>query len=90
MGFLESHYFGVRFHDMDGSQAALSYELTAEGSGTISPDGIYTAPSKEGVFEIRISLVDNPMICTYAYAIVRKKMIGESEDGGSSAGESGI
>lgn len=72
MGFLESHYFGVRFHDMDGSQAALSYELTAEGSGTISPDGIYTAPSKEGVFEIRISLVDNPMICTYAYAVVKK------------------
>ena len=73
MGTKESHFFGVRFNNMKA--VSVTYELTAPGSGEISSDGVYTAPSKEGVYEIRIYCTDMPVICTYAYAIVRKKML---------------
>lgn len=75
MGTKESHFFGVRFNNM--KSVSVTYELTAPGSGEISSDGIYTAPTKEGVYEIRIYCTDMPVICTYAYAIVRKKMVNE-------------
>lgn len=78
MGTKETHYFGVRFNNMKNS--SITYELTAPGSGEISSDGVYTAPSKEGVYEIRIYCTDMPVICTYAYAIVKKKMIEEPEE----------
>ncbi len=75
MGTKESHFFGVRFNNM--KNCSITYELTAPASGEISSDGIYTAPSREGVYEIRIYCTDMPVICTYAYAIVKKKMIDE-------------
>jgi hypothetical protein len=88
MSTKESHFFGVRFNNMKA--ASVTYELTAPGSGEISSDGIYTAPTKEGVYEIRIYCTDMPVICTYAYAIVRKKMIddktGEEVSGEGTAG----
>ena len=87
MGTKESHFFSVRFNNMKST--AITYEMTSPGSGEISSDGVYTAPSREGVYEIRIYCTDMPVICTYAYAIVRKKMIGEPAEGGSSAGNSG-
>ncbi len=88
MGTKESHFFSVRFNNMKAT--GITYELTSPGSGEISSDGIYTAPAREGVYEIRIYCTDMPVICTYAYAIVRKKMIGESENGGIPAGDNGI
>ena len=93
MGTKESHYFGVRFNNMKA--AAITYELTSPGSGEISSDGIYTSPSKEGVYEIRIYCTEMPVICTYAYAIVVKKMIDDQPtqqptNGGDSVGLSGI
>ena len=77
MGTKESHFFSVRFNNMKST--GITYELTSPGSGEISSDGIYTAPAREGVYEIRIYCTDMPVICTYAYAIVRKKMIGDTE-----------
>lgn len=71
LGAKESYYFGVRFHGMD--KCSIGYELTEAGSGEITIDGVYTAPNKEGVYEIRIYCTDKPFICTYAYAIVKKK-----------------
>jgi hypothetical protein len=67
----ESHYFNVRFKNME--PCPLIYELTERDSGTITSDGVYTAPAREGVYEIRISCADMPLISTYAYAIVKKK-----------------
>lgn len=67
----ESHYFNVRFKDME--PCTLTYMLTEKDSGEITSDGIYTAPAREGVFEILISCADMPLISTYAYAIVKKK-----------------
>ncbi len=52
---------------------SLTYEMTETGSGEITADGVYTAPNKAGVYEIKISCTDIPSICTYAYAIVEKR-----------------
>lgn len=71
LGTKESIYFNVRFHNME--PCSVTYELTEPGSGEITPDGVYTAPSRDGVYEIRIFCTDMPIICTYAYAVVQKK-----------------
>lgn len=70
LGTKESHFFGVQYNNMP--KCSVTYELTENGSGEITSDGVYTAPSKEGVYEIRIYCTDMPIICTYAYAIVKK------------------
>ncbi|MDE7307344.1 MAG: hypothetical protein K2N61_01560 [Lachnospiraceae bacterium] len=64
-------FFPVKFINMEPCR--LCYELSETGSGVISEDGVYTAPDKEGVFEIHIFCVGNPFICTYAYALVKAK-----------------
>ncbi len=51
----------------------MCYEMSETGSGQISEEGVYTAPHKEGVFEIHIFCAGNPFICTYAYALVKAK-----------------
>ncbi len=71
LGTKESHFFGIEYHNMDA--VSIAYELTEPNSGEITADGIYTAPNKEGVYEISIYCTDMPVICTYAYAIVKKK-----------------
>ncbi len=67
----ESCYFNVNFHNME--PCGLTYELMDNDSGTITADGVYTAPAREGVYEIRISCADMPLISTFAYAIVKKR-----------------
>lgn len=76
MGTRTSHFFNVRFNNME--PCTLTYELTEKNSGEITPEGIYTAPGREGVFEIRISCAEYPLITTYAYAVV-KKDVGEEK-----------
>lgn len=73
----ESHFFSVRFKNME--PCTLTYELTEPDSGEITTDGIYTAPGKEGVYEIRISCADMPLVSTYAYAVVKKRTAEEEE-----------
>lgn len=77
LGSKESYYFQINYNNM--KPCSISYELTEPSSGEISSDGIYTAPSKEGVYEIKIYCTDKPMVCTYAYAIVKKKIADEIE-----------
>ncbi len=67
----ENHYFDVKFRNMEPT--TLSYELTENDSGEITQDGVYTAPGREGVYEIRIYCTELPLISTYAYAIVKKR-----------------
>lgn len=71
LGAKDSYFFQVKYNNMKA--CSISYELTEPGSGEITSDGVYTAPAKEGVYEIRIYCTDKPLICTYAYAIVKKK-----------------
>ena len=73
IGTKESYFFQVKYNNM--KPCSISYELTEAGSGEITADGIYTAPAKEGVYEIRIYCTEKPLICTYAYAIVKKKVV---------------
>lgn len=90
LGTKESHFFGVRFNNM--KSCSIAYELTEPGSGEITSDGIYTSPSREGVYEIRIYCTDMPVICTYAYAIVKKKEYLEAQGSqpGAGSGPSGV
>ena len=82
MAAKDSFFFNVRFINME--PARLTYELTEVGSGEITPDGVYTAPSEEGVYEIHIFCTDIPEITTYAYAIVSKGLKeGEKGNDGS-------
>lgn len=78
IGTKESYFFQIKYNNM--KPCSVAYELTEPGSGEITPDGIYTAPAKEGVYEIRIYCMDKPLICTYAYAIVKKKVIEAEQD----------
>lgn len=78
LGTRESHFFNVRFNNME--PCTLSYELVEKDSGQITSDGIYTAPGREGVYEIRISCAEQPLISTYAYAVVKKKGLREEEN----------
>ncbi len=68
----ESCLFSVNFHDMEPCR--LVFELTESGSGEITADGMYTAPAREGVYEIAISCADMPQIRTFAYAVVEKRL----------------
>ncbi len=67
-----SHLFLVNFYDMEPCR--LLFELTESGSGEITADGMYTAPAKEGVYEIAISCADMPQIRTFAYAVVERRL----------------
>ncbi|MBQ3546021.1 MAG: hypothetical protein IJA34_13730 [Lachnospiraceae bacterium] len=71
LGTGESTYLGVKFHNME--KCSIDYEVMENQSGEVTMDGIYTAPNKEGVYEIKISCVEKPFICTYVYVIVKKK-----------------
>lgn len=64
----ESYYYEVKFSNM--KPCRISYEVE-NNSGSIGADGIYTAPKKPGVYEIKIYCTDKPRISTYAYAIVK-------------------
>lgn len=67
----ERHYFAVRFRNM--APCSLHYELLDADGGEIGPDGIYTAPAKIGIYEIRISCMEYRGVCTYVYAVVGGK-----------------
>ena len=67
----EQCFFNVHYNNMEPCK--LGYELTQRGTGYISEEGVYTAPDREGVYEIRIYSVNDPAISTYAYAIVKRK-----------------
>ena len=67
----EQCFFNVHYNNMEPCK--LGYELTQRGTGYISEEGVYTAPDRDGVYEIRIYSVNDPAISTYAYAIVKRK-----------------
>lgn len=64
----ESYYYEVKFNNM--KPCRVSYEVD-NYCGIVGTDGIYTAPKKAGVYEIKIYCTDKPRVSTYAYAIVK-------------------
>lgn len=52
---------------------ACKYRLLDAEGGSIDNNGVYTAPAKEGVYEIRVEAISDPTIFTHAFAIVSQK-----------------
>ena len=52
---------------------ACSYRVVDAEGGSIDNNGVYTAPAKEGVYEIRIEAVSDPTVYVHAFAIVTQK-----------------
>ncbi|MDR1260673.1 MAG: hypothetical protein LBJ83_03060 [Oscillospiraceae bacterium] len=61
----------VGFNNMGAT--ALKYDIVDKDGGTVDVNGVYKAPNKEGVYEIKISCTNEPEIYTHAYVIVAKK-----------------
>ncbi|MGN1180549.1 MAG: hypothetical protein ACI4SD_04975 [Suilimivivens sp.] len=49
---------------------ACSYEVLDQAGGKIDNNGIYTAPTSEGVYEVKVSCISTPEIFAHAYIIV--------------------
>ncbi|MGN0402437.1 MAG: hypothetical protein ACI4HQ_09295 [Acetatifactor sp.] len=52
------------------AQEACSYEVLDQAGGKIDNNGIYTAPTAEGVYEVKVSCISAPEIFAHAYIIV--------------------
>ncbi len=52
---------------------ACSYRLSDVEGGAIDNNGVYTAPAKEGVYEIRVETISDPNVYTHAFVIVSQK-----------------
>ena len=70
------------FINMPGE--ACTFTVTDPEGGSIDNNGTYTAPAREGVYEIRIEAMSDPTVFTYAFAIVSQK---KKETSGESAGK---
>ena len=67
------------FVNMDAE--ACAYKLIDVEGGFIDNNGVYTAPAKEGVYEIRVEALSDPSIFAHAFAIVTQKKAADA--GGS-------
>lgn len=67
----EVHFIEVGFRNINPT--AVRYEVVDKDGGEIDENGVYTAPNKDGVYEIKISCINEPSIYTFAYVIVMKK-----------------
>lgn len=54
------------------SEACTFRVMDPEG-GTVDQNGLYTAPAKEGAYEVRVEAVSNPKLFTHAFMIVSQK-----------------
>ena len=52
---------------------ACTFTVTDPEGGSIDNNGTYTAPAREGVYEIRVEAMSDPTVFTYAFAIVSQK-----------------
>lgn len=52
------------------SEEACRYEVLDQAGGKIDNNGIYTAPTAEGVYEVKVSCISAPEIFAHAYIIV--------------------
>lgn len=50
-----------------------NYRVLEPEGGTVDQNGLYTAPSKEGAYEIRIEVANDPAVYTHVFAIVTQK-----------------
>lgn len=58
---------------------ACNFSIRDPEGGSIDNNGTYTAPAREGVYEIRVEAVSDPTVCAYAFAIVSQKKKEQTE-----------
>lgn len=64
-------YISPSFINMPGE--ACNYRVIEAEGGSVDNNGVYTAPAKEGVYEIRVEAVSDPTVFTHVFAIVSAK-----------------
>lgn len=52
---------------------ACSYQVMDPEGGSVDNNGIYTAPAKEGVYEVKVEAISDPRIYAHAFIIVTQK-----------------
>ncbi len=67
---MQSRYFRTETENLSG--ATILWEVCTPEGGTITRDGMYTAPDTEGIYEIRAFCQENPKVCSSVFVIVRE------------------
>lgn len=50
-----------------------TYRVLDSEGGTVDQNGLYTAPAREGVYEIRVEAISDPSVFSHVFAIVTQK-----------------
>ncbi len=67
---MQNRYFRTETENLSG--ATILWEVCTPEGGTITRDGMYTAPDTEGIYEIRAFCQENPKVCSSVFVIVRE------------------
>ncbi len=67
---MQSRYFRTETENLSG--ATILWEVCTPEGGTITRDGMYTAPDTEGIYEVRAFVQENPKIRCSVFVIVRE------------------
>ena len=70
MKVMQNRYLRARTENLTGM--TLTWEVRSPHGGTISRDGLYTAPGTEGVYEVGCYCSEMPQIRSSIYVIVRR------------------
>jgi len=67
----ETAYFKAIFCNTD--ETPCIWSVVEDNGGTVEPNGIYTAPNKEGVYEVNVQSISNPSLKASAFVVVKEK-----------------
>ncbi len=67
----ETAYFKAIFYNTE--ETPCNWSVAEENGGTVEPNGIYTAPNKEGVYEVRVQSIPDPSLKASAFVVVKEK-----------------
>lgn len=67
----ETTYFKPIFYNT--GETPCNWTVVEENGGTVAPNGEYTAPNREGVYEINVQSISNPDLKASAFVVVKEK-----------------
>ena len=67
---MQSRYFRAETENLHN--ATIEWEVSSPEGGTITRDGLYTAPDNEGIYEIRAFCQEDPKIRSSVFVVVRE------------------
>ena len=67
----ETAYFKPIFYNTE--ESPCKWTVVDESGGKIEPNGVYTAPSKEGVYELRAESISDSSLKASAFVVVKEK-----------------